>query len=222
MAPKPLDATLGSRLKRSVLWLKDRLWATIDPLPENSDGKPDQTHLEINTDVKVLGAVYERIYVELKVEADRNREVENKLIAAGSVTSIAVTIMVAVATSLPTGLQVLMAYAALQFLRATWAAISGLSRRSYSVPTRSDLLPDGTEGLIEYLRNACNDHVSMLEQHRETTNEKVSQLALAHASIKNALVVLVFALVIPLGPRLIDLVWDPTGCIWLWIWRQIA
>lgn len=222
MVSIPPDATHGSRLKRFVLWLKDRIWATLDSVPKKRDGKSSQPHLENNTDTEVLGAVYERISAELKTEADRNREVENKLIAAGSVASIAVAIMVAVATSLPTGLQVLMAYAALQFLRATLAAINGLSRRSYIVPTRSDLLTDGTQGLIEYLCNACNRLVSMLEQHRETTNEKVGQLALAHVSINNALVALVFALGIPLGRRLIDLVWDPTGCVWLWIWRQIT
>ena len=206
MAPKPLAATPDSRLKRSVLWLKDRLWATLDPLPPSLDRNADQPRLEINADAKVLRAVYERLSAELEVEADRKRTVVSKLIAAGSVASIAVTIMVAVATSMPSGLQVLMAYAAVQFLRATLAAINGLSRRSYIVPTRSDLLPDGTKGLVGYLRNACNDHVLRLEQHRETTNENVSQLALAHASINNALFALVFALVIPLGLRLIDLV----------------
>ena len=222
MAQQPLSTKQNSRLKRFILWLKDRIWPTLDPLPPKHNGNADQPQLEINTKPEVVRVVYERLLAELKVEADRKRTVENKLVAAGSVSLIAVTIMVAVATSLPSGLQVLVAYAALQFLRATWATISGLSRKSYSVPTRSDLLPEGTEGLDRYLLNACNYHLRRLEQHRETTNEDVSQLALAHASIQNALFVLILAILIPLGLRFIGLVWDPTGCAWLWIWRQFA
>ena len=138
------------------------------------------------------------------------RAVENKLIAAGSVAPIAVTIMVAVATFLSRGrlqesvsesavITFVAFYAALQFLRATLAAINGLSRKSYNVPTVSEILPASTEALVGYLRNACNDHVRRLEQHRETTNENVSQLALAHKSIKNAVTAIVIALLILVG-----------------------
>ena len=151
-----------------------------------------------------MRTVYERLYAELQTEAERRRAVESKLIAAGSVAPIAVTIMVAVATFVsPCRLQesvsesvvitFLASYAALQFLRATLAAINGLSRKSYTVPTVSAILPSSTNDLVGYLRNACNDHVRRLEQHRETTNENVSQLALAHESIKNAVTAIVIA-----------------------------
>ena len=90
-------------------------------------------------------------------------------------------------------------YVALQFLRAMTAAICGLSRRSYAVPNISEIMPAGTEGLSEYLRNASNDLARRIEQHRDTTNEIVSQLAIAHKSIRNAVTALVVELLILFG-----------------------
>ena len=90
-------------------------------------------------------------------------------------------------------------YAALQFLRATLAAINGLSRMSYAVPTVSAILPASKEGVTGYLRNASNDRVHRLEQHREMTNDKVSQFAVAHESITNAVTAIVITLLILVG-----------------------
>ena len=226
MAKQPLAAKRNSRVKRAGRWLRDRVWASLDP-PPNLDSNVQQSGLEINADEEVVRAMYERLSAELEAEDERKRSVETKLIAAGSVASIAVTIMGSVATFLTSELLwvgIAMAYAALQFLRATLAVISGLSRKSYSGPTTSAILSAGTEGLVGYLREASIDHVKRLVQHRETTNENVSQLALAHTSIKNALVALVVALVVALLilSGLIDLVWNATTAVWLCIWRQLA
>ena len=221
---QPLVAARDSRVKRVVCWLRDRVWPTLDPPSTNQAEQPSPT-IKADADEHVMRAVYERLSAELEVEAERRRAVETKLVAAGSVASIAVTIMVAVATS--TGqLQefvlesIVLTYAALQFLHATWTAVSGLSRKGYTIPTVSAILPASTEGLVEYLRNASNDHIRRLEQYRETTNENVSQLALAHTSIKNALAALVIALLISSG--VIGLIQNAIGGVGLWIWQQLA
>ena len=212
MASQHLAAARDSRVKRIGRWLRDRGWATLDPPSTNLADDVEQPKPEINADAdeNVVRTVYERLSAELETEAERRRAVEIKLIAAGSVAPIAVTIMVAIATFLSPGrlqesvsesvvITFVAFYAALQFLRATLAAINGLSRKSYTMPTASAILPASTEELVGYLRNACNDHVRRLEQHRETTNENVSQLALAHESIRNAVTAIVIALLILFG-----------------------
>ena len=212
MAPQHLAAARDSCVKWVGRWLRDGVWPTLDPPSTNLADDVEQPKPEIDADADedVVRTVYERLCAELETEAERRRAVENKLIAAGSVAPIAVTIMVAVATFLSRGrlqesvsesavITFVAFYAALQFLRATLAAINGLSRKSYNVPTVSEILPASTEALVGYLRNACNDHVRRLEQHRETTNENVSQLALAHKSIKNAVTAIVIALLILVG-----------------------
>ena len=212
MAPQPLAAAHDSRVKQVGRWLRDGVWATLDPPSMNLAGDAEQAKPEIYADADgdIVRTVYERLSAELEIEAERRRAVEIKLIATGSVAPIAVTIMVAVATflspgrlqaSVPVGVVITLVafYAALQFLRATLAAINGLSRKSYTVPTVSAILSASPETLVEYLRNASNDHVRRLEQHRETTNERVSQLALAHKSIRNAMTALAISLLILSG-----------------------
>lgn len=212
MAPQQLAAARDSRVKRVGRWLRDRVWATLDPPSTNlgHDVEQPKPDINANADRDVVRTVYERLSAELETEAERRRAVESKLLAAGSVAPIAVTIMIAVATVLSSGrlqefvlesvvITFVAFYAALQFLRATLAAINGLSIKSYTVPTVSAILLASKEELVGYLRSASNDHVRRLEQHREMTNEKVSQLALAHESIKNAVTAIVIALLILFG-----------------------
>ena len=100
MAPQRLAAARDSSMKRVGRWLRDRVWATLDPPSTNLADDVEQPKPEINADAdeEIVRTVYERLYAELQTEAERRRAVESKLIAAGSVAPIAVTIMVAVAT----------------------------------------------------------------------------------------------------------------------------
>ena len=90
-------------------------------------------------------------------------------------------------------------YVALQFLRALLAAICGVTRRSYATPTVSEILSADTESLSGYLRRASQDLARRIEQHREATDKVVSQLALAHVSIRNAVIALVVELFVLTG-----------------------
>ena len=213
MAPQLLGTVRDSRAQQVRRWIRDGVWATLDPPLRNLPNDAEKPKPEINADANddVVREVYGRLSAELETEAERRRAVETKLLSIGSVAPIAITIMVAAASFLSSGrlrdvvpasvfvILFMAFYVALQFLRAMTAAICGLSRRSYAVPNISEIMPAGTEGLSEYLRNASNDLARRIEQHRDTTNEIVSQLAIAHKSIRNAVTALVVELLILFG-----------------------
>ena len=213
MALQLLTAARDSRAKQVGYWIRDRFWATLDPPSRNSPGDAEKPKPEINADANddVVREVYGRLSAELEIEAERRRAVETKLLSIGSVAPIAVTIMIAAASFLSSGrlpdfaplsvvtISVMASYVALQFLRAMRAAICGLSRRGYAMPNISEIVPADTKELSGYLRNASTDLARRIEQHRETTNEIVSQLAVAHDSIRNAVTVLVVELFILSG-----------------------
>ena len=194
-------------------WLRDRIWATLDPVVGDRSGNAGDGHPEVNEDCsdEVVREVYKRLAVELDTEGDRRRAVEAKLLAVGAVAPVAVTIMVGAASFLSSGqledfvpvsvvvISAMAFYVALQFLRAMQAAIEGLTRRAYAVPRVSEMVPIAEEGVGGYLRRACNDLAGRIEQHRKTTDEKVSQLAVAHQSMRNAVTALVVELFVLIG-----------------------
>lgn len=189
------------------------MWATLDPVVGDRSGDAGDGNPEVNEDCsdEVVREVYKRLAVELDTEGERRRAVEAKLLAVGAVAPVAVTIMVAAASFLSSGrledfvpvsvvvISAMAFYVALQFLRAMQAAIGGLTRRAYAVPRVSEMVPTAEEGVGGYLRRACNDLAGRIEQHRETTNEKVSQLAVAHQSMRNAVTGLVVELFVLMG-----------------------
>ena len=213
MALRFLAAIRESRLEQIRRWIRDRLWATLDAPSPRSAGCTETPRPEIDSDANedVVRAVYARLCAEMEAEAERRRAVETKLLATGTVAPVAVTIMVAAASLLTSGrlrdfvpvsvIVILVAafYVTLQFLRAMFASLSGLSRKGYDVPTMSAVLSTDTRELRLYLRDASYDLACRIEQHRETTNEKVSQLALAHVSTKNAVAALVIELLVLFG-----------------------
>ena len=67
------------------------------------------------------------------------------------------------------------------------------------MPRMSEIVPNRGDGVGGYLRGICNEFMRRIEQHRETTNEKVSQLAVAHEAMRNAVTALVVQLVVLVG-----------------------
>ena len=204
--------------KRVARWIRDRFWATLDPPAEDLSGDPEQPRCEIspNTDYDVLREVYARLTAELENEGERRRAVESKLLSIASGAPIAVSIMVAAASFLSSGrlpdfasgsviaISFVALYVALQFLRALLAATRGVTRRSYATTSVSEIMPADTEGRNAYLCNASQGLARRIVQHREATNGMVSQLAVAHESIKNA----VFGLVVELFILSGVIVWE--------------
>lgn len=186
-------------------WIRDRIWATLDS-PSTVRTTP-AFDVRVSVDESVVNLVNERLRDELASEVERRRAVESKLVAVGSVAPIVVTILAAVVTFLTSGratdftaisvviVAVGACYVALQFLRAMLAAITGLSRMSYSAPKISAILSAENATVRSYLSLAAEDMARRIEQYRDTTNGKVSQLAVAHVSVVNAVVALIFVIV---------------------------
>ena len=209
----PVDAVRDSRAKRRVRQIWDWVWPTLDRSSGNTRSECEKLDLEVKVDARseVVREVYGRLSAEFEAETERRRGVETKLLAIGSVAPIAVTIMVAAVSFLSSGrvrdfvpvsvivISIMAFYVALQFLCAMLAAIGGVSRKKYNVSNISEIMPNGEEDLNGYLRKTCGELAQRIEQHREMTNTKVSQLAVAHQAMRNAVRALVVGLLILVG-----------------------
>jgi ABC-type multidrug transport system fused ATPase/permease subunit len=161
--------------------------------------------------VETLEAAYNLLKDELKSEDDRAKIIESKLLSISSLIPIAMTVTVAMVTFLTSGrvsqftfrsiliIGVVGAYIALQFLRASLAAITGLGRRSYGHIEVKEIAPKPKEKKEEYLQRTCAQMAEILVFNREAVNKKVDQLALGHDAIKNAvwgLLILLFVILV--------------------------
>ena len=219
----PVDAVRESRAKRWLRNIRDCVWPMLDRPSGNLRDVCDKPNLDLGVDARddVVPEVYARLSAEFEIETDRRRAVENKLVAVGAAAPIAVTIMVTAVSFLSSGrvrdlvpvsviaISVMAFYVALQFLRAMLAAICGLSRKPYKVSMVSEIIPARAEDRSAYLRKGCSDFVRKIEQHREMNNVNVSQLALAHVSMRNAAWALVLGLFFLVGVILCQACGDP-------------
>jgi len=155
-----------------------------------------------------MALVAERLRDELTSEVERRLAVEVKLIAIGSVVPVPVTVLVAIVTFLTSGrvgnftttsvmvLTVAALYVSLQFLRAMRAAVVGLSRMAYASPEIVAMCSIGDGRALSYSRGAAAEMACRIQQWRGTTSEKVSQLALAHTAMINAVVALISVIMV--------------------------
>jgi hypothetical protein len=187
------------RWKVFSFWLRDRVWPMVEAPPE----KPEATAFEwpLGRPVKAdtIEAAYNLLKEDLKADDDRAKVVESKLLSISSIVPVAMTITVAMVTFLTSGrvsqfnrtsifiVGFVGGYVALQFLRASLAAVKGLWRRSYSHIKLEEIAPQPNESKEKYLHRMCAHMADVLNSNREVVNEKVSQLALGHESIKNAI-----------------------------------
>jgi hypothetical protein len=186
-------------LKEVSNWLRDRAWPTLVVKPKQSDAIAFEWPGGSAAKLDALEAAYNILKDELDAENDRMKVVESKLISISSIIPVAMTITVAIVTFLTSGrisqftrtsiiiVGIVGGYVALQFLRASLAAVSGLGRRSYERLKLEDIVPEPNESKEKYLQRICVQMVKILITNREVINGKVSQLALGHESLKNAL-----------------------------------
>ena len=160
---------------------------------------------------ETLEAAYGALKDELDAQDDRAKTVETRLLSVSSLAPVSMTIMVAVVTFLTSdrapeftwgsvlAVGVVGSYVALQFLLALLAAVNGLGRRSFSHLSIKDIVPQPDETKDAYLRRACAELTEVILHNRAAVDDKVSQLALAHEAVKNAvwglLLVLIMILV---------------------------
>jgi len=190
--------------------LRDWLWPTLVAPPKKDDVAAFEWPDDKAGDLGSIEAAYNLLKDELKSEDDRAKIIESKLLSISSLIPIAMTVTVAIVTFLTGGrvsqfnlpsiliVGLVGAYIALQFLRAAFAAINGLGRRSYSHLEVKEIAPKPNENKVAYLQRICAQMVRILAFNREVINNKVNQLALGHEAIKNAVWGLLFLLLIVL------------------------
>lgn len=195
--------------------LLDWVWPTLFTPPKKDAAAAFEWPFDKSADADTLEAAYSLLKDELKSEDDRAKIVESKLLSISSLIPIAMTVTVALVTFLTSGrvseftlfsilsVGAVGAYVALQFLRASLAAIRGLGRKSYEHMKVEEIAPEPGEKKEAYLQRICALMTRTITFNREVNNEKVGQLALGHEAMRNAvrglllllLVILVIAVV---------------------------
>ena len=185
--------------------LLDWIWPSL----EGAGASSAPTLPNVQLTCAVATELCTRLEAAVEADVDRMRSIDAKLMAVCSVAPICVTLLLAIVSFITThrpgtftplsvlGVTTLACYVILQFLRALLAAIEGLQRRGFVVPTSASLWAQtDQESLNAYTLRACADLAERLHANRETTNGKVSQMALAHQAYRNAIVGMLVAVAI--------------------------
>jgi hypothetical protein len=190
-------AGFRQRLKRWYDKIPDWLWPhlTGEPIPP-----PDERCLVETPDAALLEAVEHALERRLSRVDERLRTVETKLVALLTLTSIlsaAVTVGFATAStmtihrdfpSVPVWISlVLVVYLGVNLLRSLWATVSGLMRRGYKEIAYEDMIPRAKEDQIAYRVSILSQHLNHAEWNDWVLDQKVSELAVAHVALRNAL-----------------------------------
>ena len=130
----------------------------------------------------------------------RDRSVESKLVAMFTLTSVlsaAITAGLAAATTLgkvPEDSRIfawvamaLVFYVAIQLLRSLWSTVAGLKRRPYRQLSPKDMAPEDSETSEMYQVRVLNLQVNSMRWNERVINQKVSEMAVAHEALRNAL-----------------------------------
>ena len=148
----------------------------------------------------------EKIVVNrLSVVEDRSRDVERKLMSLLTLLSILSALITAglvavVQLGRPNEMDrldqwlgalavVLITYIVLQLLRSQWAAISGLRSKGYMYFSLADIRPKRDESKEQFKRRILNSRLFFVEWNEWVINQKVNDMAIAHAAIRNALLI---------------------------------
>ena len=139
---------------------------------------------------------------------ERDRTVESKLAAQLTLTSVlSVAVIASLATATTVGMLKeeagafvwvalpLVFYVVAQLLRALWATLSGFTRRSYKRLSPGDMIPEDGETSEAYRTRLRNLQVNNMRWNEWVVDQKVNEMAVANAALKNALIV-TFGLVI--------------------------
>lgn len=187
----------GQSLK---IWLNnivDWVWPRLSGKPVPS---PDEQLLITITDEALLDKIESTIEKRTGQVDERLRNVETKLVALLTLTSVlsaAVTASFAVVSTLqiqkdfpmiPVWLTIaLVFYIAVNLLRSLWATVSGLMRRGYKQLPCEDMIPKDKEDLIKFKARIINQRLNHIKWNDWVLDQKVSEMAVAHVALRNAL-----------------------------------
>ena len=172
-------------------WVWDCFWPTI----EDSD-TPDHSRDPAPWTSQIILAC-QAIDELASAERERCRLVDAKLQALIPLAPVVVTLIVAFVTFLIRNpppylvgsvvVVVVAIYVALQLIRTVFAAVTGIQRKAFMALSIEDVTPKGQETEEEYRVRITNEKTRCLAGNTRVIDYKVTQLAVAHRAIKNAL-----------------------------------
>ena len=192
-------------------WIWPHLTGNPEPAPEYQgyfSAKHAGSLVEISSVLSSLIAQAE----------ERTRTVDAKLVPLLTLTSLlstAVAASLAAATTLGTvkeDAQVfaylavfLVFYVAMQILRSLWATVAGLMRKAYKQLSPAGIVPQDGEAGEAYRIRLLNLQANILCWNEWVVDQKVSDMAVAHTALRNALTAIFLIAVLALVMAVVNL-----------------
>ncbi len=188
------NSSLNSRFNEFIDWIWPRLMGK-PVLP------PDEQLTLSTKDEALLDEIENTVEKRTGQVDERWRSVETKLVALLTLTAVlsaAVTASFAIVSTIqiqndfpinPIWLIVFFVfYIAVNLLRSLWCTVSGLTRRGYKQLKCEEILPKTDEDAINYKTRVINERLNFIKWNDWMLNQKVSDMAVAHIALRNALV----------------------------------
>ena len=182
-------------------WIWPHLTGDEEPTP------PDKNYFG-KEHIGNLDSISRVLSSRLAQVEERTRIVESKLVALLTLTSVLSTAVVAglaAATTLGTLREdarslaaiavILVFYVAAQLLFSLWATVAGLMRRGYKQLSPHQIVPQNDENGEMYQIRLLNLQANHTYWNEWVIDQKVSQMAVAHVALRNALTA-TFALIV--------------------------
>ncbi len=188
--------------RKVAWWLIDRVFPIARPPTSTERHEIAKTRADTAQECSTRAAGAPDAYLEqlrtdchgaLDDEQGRQQSIDARLTTITGMSSIAATVVFGtLLTSIPQSHSVLswlllaaLAYLILQLVCAMLAAVRGLERRSYMIMASADLLPAAGESKEVHQRRQVGQLLSILAQNRDTNDDKLTNLAVAHCALKN-------------------------------------
>lgn len=196
---------MGKRLDS----IPDFIWPhlTGEPKPQPEDRQP-----VVISDVSLLEAAEEAFSKRVEEADERLRSVDARLMPLLALASIIAAVLSAsvpfalsgqfdqISTAELAVVLTILAYIGLQIVICLRAAVRGLSRRAYLALDPNDLDPQPGEASTDYRLRILEVRVNNLWHNEWATDQKVSEMAIAHEALQNMIrgvaVLVIAALVI--------------------------
>lgn len=187
---------------------KSQMTKWYDKIPDwvwpHLTGKPEpykDEQLSIATDDANLLSEVEHVLDMRNSQVDeRLRNIETKLVALLTLTSVLSAALTASFTAIsimgtpkdylrvPIWIVVIIVfYITISLLRSLWTTVNGLVRRGYKQLGYEDMVPGDREDSIHYKIRILNERLKHINWNEYILNKKVSEMAVAHEALRNAL-----------------------------------
>lgn len=182
---------------------------------------PNEQLLITATDQKILDELENTIEKRTSQVDERLRNVEAKLMALLTLTSVlsaAVTAAFAVASTMQIERNfpiilvwitiAIVFYMSMMLLRSLWATVNGLMRRGYKQLTCEEIIPNDNEGQIHYEARLLNQRLNHINWNDWVVNQKVNEMAVAHTALRNALAATGAVILIAIATAVLRLLYE--------------